>query len=291
MMEDQVLGQVGALGSAMADVAVQRERNRRHRLRRTAALLSVVAVWLLVRSLFGNSVVLGRPQLPAGLVSYFPAFLLVLLLGGRHPRPDVRGGPFAARALPVRARSTSRSTTSKGAGVVVDEVVKTLNLFLASQDLPRADGRHVPGGRSCSRGRRAPARPTWPRRWRAKRACRSCSCRRRRSSRCTTARPTARSAPTSRRCASAARQEGGAIGFIEEIDAIGAARYGHGRLDGRARASPASSTSSSSSSSRSTQPTDGAARAPIGSIERLNRWLPAAPPAQSAAPRSRPTSS
>ena len=40
-----------------------------------------------------------------------------------------------------------------------------------------------------------------PRRWPPRPACRSCSCRPRRSSRCTTARPRARSARTSRRCA------------------------------------------------------------------------------------------
>ena len=59
-----------------------------------------------------------------------------------------------------------------------------------------------PAGRSCSRARRARARPTWPRPWPPRPACRSCSCRRRRSSPCSTGRPTARSAPTSRRCAS-----------------------------------------------------------------------------------------
>ena len=53
----------------------------------------------------------------------------------------------------------------------------------------------------CSKALRAPARPTWPRRSPPRPACRSCSCRRARSSRCTTARPTARSARTSRRCA------------------------------------------------------------------------------------------
>ena len=78
-MADQVLGQVGALGSAMADVAVQRERNRLLRLRRVAAVLAVVAGWLLVRTLLGNSVVLGPPHIPPGLASYLPAFLLVLL--------------------------------------------------------------------------------------------------------------------------------------------------------------------------------------------------------------------
>ncbi len=41
----------------------------------------------------------------------------------------------------------------------------------------------------------------------------------------------------------AARREGGAIGFIEEIDAIGATRAGHGPRRRAGRASPASSTS------------------------------------------------
>ena len=60
-MDGQVLGQVGALGSAMADVAVQRERNRHLRLRRVATALGVVAAWLLLRALLGSPVVLG-PQ-------------------------------------------------------------------------------------------------------------------------------------------------------------------------------------------------------------------------------------
>ena len=50
-----------------------------------------------------------------------------------------------------------------------------------------------------------------------------------------------------------ARREGGAIGFIEEIDAIGGARSNRGQ-QATAKASPGSSTSCSSSSSPSTSP-------------------------------------
>ena len=113
--------------------------------------------------------------------------------------------------------------------------------------------------RSCSKARPAPARRTWPRRWRAKPACRSCSCRRPRSSRCTTAQTGRKIRNYFKELRKAAREEGGAIGFIEEIDAIAGARSGmrsdaarrrglHDR-DGRssaarrARASRASSTS------------------------------------------------
>ena len=129
-MEGQVLGQVGALGSAMADVAVQRERNRRLRLRRVATGLGVVAGWMLLRALLGHPVVLGPPHLPAALAAYFPAILLVLLLSaailvpmlgaGRSPHVLYRPGEIDVSLADV-----------KGAGVVVEEVVKTLNLFLA----------------------------------------------------------------------------------------------------------------------------------------------------------------
>ena len=153
-MEGQVLGQVGALGSAMADVAVQRERSRRMRLRRVATVLAMVAAWLLIRALLGNLVVLGPPHIPAGLETYIPAFLLVGLLGVAILVPMLGGGPFAARRSTARARSTSSLDDVKGAGVVVDEVVKTLNLFLAYKTFQRADGRHAASGHPL----RGPAR-------------------------------------------------------------------------------------------------------------------------------------
>ena len=87
------------------------------------------------------------------------------------------------------------------------------------------------------RGRaRARARPTSPRPWRPRPACRSSSSPRPPSSPCTTARPPARSARYFRALRKAARAEGGAIGFIEEIDAIAVTRGGLCRRRSASRA-------------------------------------------------------
>ena len=88
----------------------------------------------------------------------------------------------------------------------------------------------TPAPRPAVRGRaRAPARRTWPRRWRRRPACRSCSCRRRRSSPCTTARRPARSGPTS-----GAAQGGARRGRGDRLHR-GDRRHRHGRGGGRLR--------------------------------------------------------
>ena len=79
---------------------------------------------------------------------------------------------------------------------------------------------------SCSKDLPAPARPISPRRWRSRPACRSCSSRRRRSSRCGSGMTAYRIRSFFKALRKAARKEGGAIGFIEEIDAIGMSRDG-----------------------------------------------------------------
>ena len=88
-----------------------------------------------------------------------------------------------------------------GLGPVKDEVVKTLNLFLALPDVPRAHGRQPAQGDPVRRSARHRQDLHGEGDGAAKPACRTSSCRRPRSSRCTTARPAARSATTSRRCA------------------------------------------------------------------------------------------
>ena len=84
-----------------------------------------------------------------------------------------------------------------------------------------------------------------------------------------------------------ARTEGGAIGFIEEIDAIGASRAASGA--GGPRASPASSTSSWCSCSPST-PRRRGQRFFAFWIDLVNRYLPEEPSCPSP-PWCRPTSS
>ena len=89
-----------------------------------------------------------------------------------------------------------------------------------AQDLRRRDGRHA-AARPAVRGR-AGHRQDLPGQGDGARGRRAVPVRVGdvASSRCTTAPPPARSARTSRRCARPRAQEGGAIGFIEEIDAI-----------------------------------------------------------------------
>jgi ATP-dependent Zn protease len=269
-MEDQVLGQVGALGSAMADVAVQRERNRRQRLRRIAAVLAVVAVWVFVRSLAGNSVVLGRPQFPPGLISYFPAFLLVLLLGvailvpmlgaGRSPHVVYRAGEIDTTLADV-----------KGAGVVVDEVVKTLNLFLAFKTF-----RERMGG-SPRRAILFEGPPGTGKTYMAKAMAREAGVPFLFVS--SSAFQSMYYGQTNRKIRSyfkalrkAAREEGGAIGFIEEIDAIGAARTGMGASTAREGISGVVNELLIQLQSFDI-PTAGQ-RVRNWSIDRVNRWLP-----------------
>ncbi len=134
-----------------------------------------------------------------------------------HPepahRPDARlgasdsdagSGPLAARAVPAAEIDVGLDD------VVGVDIVRRRGRPLA-QPVPRPqfarpDGRHAASRPPVRRASRARARRTWRRPWRAKPAFRSSSSRRRRSSRCTTARRTARSVRTSRRCAGRARR-------------------------------------------------------------------------------------
>ena len=70
------------------------------------------------------------PHLPESFAPFLPGMAIMLLPRPRADRADARRGPLAARALPPE-RDRRRLDDVKGAGVVVDEVVKTLNLFLA----------------------------------------------------------------------------------------------------------------------------------------------------------------
>jgi len=124
------LGQAGVMGVSTADVGTHRERVRQSKLRRVALILAPFAVWFVVRATVLHRGPLGFPHIPSGITPYLPAFLLIIILcsvmilpllgAGRSPHILYRPNEIDVHFEDVR-----------GAGVVVDEVVKTLNLFLA----------------------------------------------------------------------------------------------------------------------------------------------------------------
>jgi ATP-dependent Zn protease len=115
---------------ADSDVGAHRERSRHLRLRRLAVLLAVCAGFLVLRDLLFPDSPLPLPHLPASWQPMAPAIVLILILSlvmivpllgaGRSPhilyRPDELGMSFA---------------DVRGSDVLVEEVTKTLNLFLA----------------------------------------------------------------------------------------------------------------------------------------------------------------
>src|SRR5437764_10010150 len=222
----QALQRAELLGSGAADVATQRERSRQSRLAKVAVVVVGLAVVLWWRQLTGNPVVLGPPMLSPKLLAMVPSFMLVGLIGVAVLIPFIGAG----RSPHVLYRPSEIDVSLddvKGAGVVVEEATRKLNLFLAHKTFRDAMGgtprRGVlfegPPGTGKTYMARAMAREAGvPFLFVSSSAFQSMYY-----------------GQTNRKIRSyfkalrnAARKEGGAIGFIEEIDAIGAARTGMG---------------------------------------------------------------
>ncbi|HZD80652.1 MAG TPA: AAA family ATPase, partial [Actinomycetota bacterium] len=225
-MQLEMLGQAGVLGGALADVAATRERARRARLRRLAVVLAVPALWLWVRMLSGNPVHFGAPTLGPEALIWLPGLFLVLLFGLMLAGPLLGAG----RSPHVMYRPSEIDITLddvKGAATVREEVVRTLNLFLAHKTFREGMGgtprRAIlfegPPGTGKTYVAKALAREAGvPFLFVSSSAFQSMYY-----------------GQTNRKIRSFfralrhyARTEGGAIGFIEEIDAIGASRNGMG---------------------------------------------------------------
>src|SRR5919198_3151563 len=136
-----VLGSDAVLRAREVDVGRARERRRQRRLARLAALLVVVCVLAWWRVLSGRSLnPLAGVHLGPDAALWLPALLLVVLLGvvmlvpipgqGRSPHVEFRPEQIDVGLDDV-----------KGLDPVKDEVVRTLNLFLAY-----ATFRHQLGG-------------------------------------------------------------------------------------------------------------------------------------------------
>ena len=219
------LGQAQVLGGALADVALVRERSRRARLVRLVVLFGGSALWLWLRVLQGRTMTWGLPDNPIPS-EYVPGVLLVLLLSvvlvapllgaGRSPHVLYRSGEIDVSLDDV-----------KGAGVVREEVVRTLNLFLAYRTFRDTMGgtprRAIlfegPPGTGKTYMAKAMAREAGvPFLFVSSSAFQSMYY----------GQPNRKIRSYFRALRPAARREGGAIGFIEEIDAIGGARSGMG---------------------------------------------------------------
>jgi ATP-dependent Zn protease len=238
-MDVRTLGQAEVLGSALADVSRIREDNRLRRLRRLAAVLIVASGWMWYRLLSGNAVRFGFPHLPDWFMGFLPAFMIVGLLSLVIVLPMVGAG----RSPHVLYRPSEIDVSFadvKGMGIVLDEVVKTLNLFLGFKTFRERMGgtprRAIlfegPPGTGKTYMAKAMAREAGvPFLFVSSSAFQSMYY-----------------GQTNRKIRSyfrelrkAARQEGGAIGFIEEIDAIASARSGMRATqagDGLSAASP-----------------------------------------------------
>jgi ATP-dependent Zn protease len=220
------LGRAEFAGPAATDVGVTRERVRQHRLLRLAVVLAPIAAWLVVRATVLHRGPLGLPHVSGSLRAYLPASALILLLiavmviplagAGRSPHVLFRPGESDVRFADVR-----------GAPVVVEEVTKTLDIFLAHRTFGDTMGGNPrravlfegpPGTGKTFLAKAMSAEAGVPFLFVSSSAFQSMFY-----------------GQTNRKIRSYfralrryARLEGGAIGFIEEIDAIGASRGGLG---------------------------------------------------------------
>jgi cell division protease FtsH len=207
---------------ATVDVVRQREATRIRRITHVAWILAPIAVILWHRILIGNPVRFGLPHLTQNEINNLPIFLIVgalivivvvpVAVAGRSPH--VRFQPSEIKV---------GFSDVVGLGVVRDEVVKTLNLFLTYQTFQDRMGGNPrkailfegPPGTGKTYMAKAMAREAGvPYLFVSSSAFQSMYY-----------------GQTNRKIRSffralrkAAREEGGAIGFIEEIDAIAGAR-------------------------------------------------------------------
>ena len=218
-----------ALPVSVADVGVAREVTRRRRLSHLAVFGTVVMVWLWASVFAGR--LLGVPHLTRSDTEALPLVAILVLVGAVMVLPFVATG----RSPHVRYRPEEIDVSFGdvlGIPVVVEEAVRSLNLFLA-----HATFRQEMGG-TPRKGILFEGPPGTGKTYLAKAMAKEAGVPFLFVS--SSAFQSMFYGQTNRKIRAffselrkVARAEGGAIGFIEEIDAIGATRAGLGPGGGR----------------------------------------------------------
>ena len=229
MAELKTLGNEQVL-QGTADVAVARERARLGRLARLAFAFIAFDLVLWGRWAAGHPVHFGPPKLTGQLAALMPMVIILLLVGAVVLIPMIGMG----RSPHILYRPAEIDVTLddiKGAGVVKEEVVKSLNLFLAHKTFKEQMGgtarRAVlfegPPGTGKTYMAKAMAREAGvPFLFVSSSAFQSMYY----------GQTNRKIRAYFKQLRKFARREGGAIGFIEEIDAIGGSRAGMGKSGG-----------------------------------------------------------
>ncbi|MBA3654982.1 MAG: AAA family ATPase, partial [Actinobacteria bacterium] len=269
MSELRALGNEKVLRST-ADVAVARERVRLRRIKRLALTITAVDVLLWSRWAGGHPVYFGLPHLGAQWGPLIPMTLIMLLVVSSVLIPMVGMGK-SPHVLYRPAEIDVTLADVKGAAVVVEEVVKSLNLFLAHKTFKERMGgtarRAVlfegPPGTGKTYMAKAMAREAGvPFLFVSSSAFQSMYY----------GQTNRKIRSYFRQLRKFARREGGAIGFIEEIDAIGGTRTGMGGGGGREGVTGVVNELLIQLQSFDTPPVG--LKLVGGVVDLVNRWLP-----------------
>ncbi|MBT8212217.1 MAG: hypothetical protein KJN71_03625 [Acidimicrobiia bacterium] len=145
------------------DVTRARERDRRRRLFKIAAILTPVAAWLWIRILQGNPVSPGLPDLPDEFIFFLPMVIILLLIAAVVIIPMLGNGR-SPHVIYLPEQIDVGFDDVKGLGAVLGEVRHTLDVFLNHRKF-----RTEMGGRPrrgvLSKDHRERGRPTSPSVW------------------------------------------------------------------------------------------------------------------------------